>query len=142
VALAALSAGGAAIHVAVAPDHFHEYALFGVFFLAASAAQAAWAIAVLVRPNRPLLVAAVIGNAGLIMLWALSRTVGLPVGPELWRPEGITAADALATQLEVVLVVGCAWAVRQSMIGLAWTKVQRWPSRSSANMLVRPTTTT
>src|SRR5262249_13429888 len=41
--LAALSAGAAAIHFAVAFEHFNEYLLYGVFFLVIASAQMIWA---------------------------------------------------------------------------------------------------
>lgn len=109
VLLALASAGCSAIHAAVCPEHFREATAFGVFFLLASAAQAAWAIAVVVRPSRTLLSAGAVGNAGVVLLWGVTRAIGLPIGPEIWRPEAITVADALATQLEVGIVVGLSW---------------------------------
>ena len=41
-AMAALSAGAAAIHFAVMFEHFSEYSLYGVFFLVLAWAQLAW----------------------------------------------------------------------------------------------------
>jgi hypothetical protein len=108
-ALALSSLGSSAIHAAVCPSHFREATAFGVFFIVISAAQAGWAIAIILRPSRRLLLAGAIGNAGVVALWVLTRTVGLPFGPEIWRPEAITAADAVATQLEVGLGLGAYW---------------------------------
>jgi hypothetical protein len=36
---------------------------------------------------------------------AMSRTTGLPVGPEPWRPEDVGAVDAIATADELVLAL-------------------------------------
>jgi hypothetical protein len=108
VALALLSAAGAAIHASVSAEHFREAFIFGVFFLAASTAQAGWAVLVISRPSRSVLVVGAAGNAVVIILWTLTRTVGVPVGPEPWRPETIGALDVIATLLELAIVIGAA----------------------------------
>jgi hypothetical protein len=106
LALALCSAASAAIHSAVAPEHFREAFVYGVFFLAASTLQAGWAVLFVSRPNRTLLVAGGVGNAAVIILWVLTRTVGLPVGPEIWQPESVGALDVMSTLLELALVLG------------------------------------
>jgi hypothetical protein len=72
--------GAAAIHLAVAPAHVREYVPFGVFFLVVGGAQTAYAIELAVRPTRRLALLMATGSAGLVGLWVLSRTVGLPDG--------------------------------------------------------------
>jgi hypothetical protein len=104
--LALCSAGAAAIHASVCSDHFREFFAFGVFFVIAAVLQAMWAVRVCIRPSRALLVVGAAGNAAVILVWALSRTAGLPIGPEVWRPEAISMLDLIATLLEVALVVG------------------------------------
>jgi hypothetical protein len=47
--LAALSVGAAVIHFAVTFEHFAEYTLYGVFFLAISWAQVIWPAVLLWR---------------------------------------------------------------------------------------------
>src|SRR5712692_7698368 len=83
--LALLSVAGAAIHTAVSAEHFEEALIYGAFFLAASTSQAGWAILIVYRPNRTLLFVGAVANAATIILWTLTRTVGLPVGPQPWR---------------------------------------------------------
>jgi hypothetical protein len=109
VALALASAGCSAIHAVVCPSHFREAVAYGVFFLLASASQAGWAVLLLLRPSRRLLTAGALGNAAVVVLWAVTRTTGLPIGPAVWRPEAIGAADALAAQLELAVVLGAGW---------------------------------
>ena len=46
------------------------------------------------------------GNAAVVLVWAVSRTAGLPIGPEVWHPEAISALDVVATALEAGLVLG------------------------------------
>jgi tryptophan-rich sensory protein len=106
--LALCSAVAAAIHATVTAEHFEEAFAFGAFFLAASTLQAAWAVFFVYRPSRTLLVAAGLGNAAVIVLWTLTRTVGLPIGPETWQPEAVGALDVISTLFEVALVLGAA----------------------------------
>jgi hypothetical protein len=106
--LAALSIAASAIHANVCAPHFEEAIAFGVFFVIASTLQAAWALIALWRPTRRLLITGTVGNAGLILVWAVTRTVGLPLGPDTWRPEAIRVADLLATLVELSIVIG-AW---------------------------------
>ena len=109
--LALASAGASAIHAAVCPAHFREATAFGVFFLLAAALQAAWAVLILRQPGRALLTLGAIGNLVVVGLWTMSRTVGVPIGPEVWRPEAITVADSLATTLELAIIIGIPWFV-------------------------------
>lgn len=95
-----MTTGAALIHAAVAPGHFAEWALFGVFFLAAAAAQLALAAIILVAPSPRSLAAAIAGNLGLVVLWAISRWTGLPVGPSPWHPETIGLADSICVAME------------------------------------------
>jgi hypothetical protein len=104
VVLASLSGGAGLIHVAVISLHLREYWLYGVFFAVASALQIAWAYRMLRAPSRKLLVMAVIGNAAVILLWLLSRTSGLPIGPEPGTAEALGWRDGVATSYEAGLV--------------------------------------
>jgi hypothetical protein len=106
--LAALSAGAAAIHFAVVFEHFAEYALYGVFFLVISWAQAVWPAVLLWRPSRLWLWLGTAGNAVVIAVYVASRTVGLPFGPDLRSPEPTGALDVVSCVLEFGLITGCA----------------------------------
>ena len=108
-ALAVASAAASAIHAAVCPAHFREATAFGLFFLVAASLQAAWAVLVLRQPGRTLLTLGAVGNLAVVALWIMSRTVGVPIGPEVWRPEAITAIDSLATTMELAIVAGVPW---------------------------------
>jgi hypothetical protein len=111
-ALGSLVAAG--VHVWVCPEHFHEGLRFGVFFVLASSWQTGWAVQVIRRPTELLFRAGLVINAAMIVLWALTRTVGLPFG--LAEVERVGAIDLVATIAEVVTVLACLavseWAVR------------------------------
>jgi hypothetical protein len=104
--LAVLLAASAGIHLAVIGDHTRESVVFGVFFAGVATAQLILAGRVAFRPlaartRRDVTLL----NAGLVALWALSRTAGLPFGPDAGHPEAIFLADAVATALEVAALV-------------------------------------
>ena len=108
VSLAALSMAAAAIHFAVMEEHFAEYVAFGVFFSVVAWLQAIWAVGVIVLPSRRLLLAGLVGNTLVILVWLVSRTAGLPIGPEAGTPEPAAFVDVLSTILEVGIVAGTA----------------------------------
>jgi hypothetical protein len=104
--LAGCSLAVAAIHASVSGPHFREAITFGVFFAVAATLQAAWGLAVVRWPTRGMFWAAAIGNAAVLLTWAISRTVGLPFGPEPWRPETVGIADILAGVAELAIAIG------------------------------------
>lgn len=99
------SLGAGLIHLAVVQEHLDEYWLFGVFFIVLGVVQIAWAVAALALDRPPLLRTMAYGNLAVIALWAVTRTFGLPIGPEHWEPEAATRADVLCTVLEVGVTV-------------------------------------
>ena len=106
------SLGAGLVHFAVVHEHLAEWWLFGAFFIGIGVIQVGWAVLALARDRAPLprVVAAV--NAGVIVLWVVTRTVGLPVGPERWTPEAVGVADVVCAALEAVVVVVLLAAVR------------------------------
>lgn len=124
-AVAACLFGAAAIHFAFAPDHFGESRFHGAFFFLAGWAQIGLGIAVLLRPSRALLRAVILVNVGLVLVWAMSRLVGMPFGDDPWAPESLGVPDALASALELLAVVGAyglltaRWSTRRMSRGLA-----------------------
>ena len=81
-AAAALSLLAALIHLWVTPEHFEEWWGYGAFFLVAALAQALYAPLVVVWPTRIVLLAGIAGNLAIVVLYLLTRTVGIPLfGP-------------------------------------------------------------
>jgi hypothetical protein len=120
VGVALASLGSSLTHGAVGPEHFREAAAFGVFFLVAAALQAAWALLVIRRADRLLLAIGAAGNSAVLVLWGITRTVGLPVGPQIWHPEAVSAPDLFASLLEVTIIIGSSWLVsRDQRVALA-----------------------
>ncbi len=71
----------AAVHLVVVPEHLTEWWVFAAFFVTVAAGQVLTAAAVLWRPLPAYLAMALGGNVLVIVVWVVSRTVGLPVGP-------------------------------------------------------------
>lgn len=105
--LSACSGAAATVHFAVISEHVEEFWLFGVFFVLAALAQALFAVLVVERPSRVVYLAGAVGNAAIVVLWVVSRTVGVPVGPNGGEAETVGAADVVTTLLELILVGGC-----------------------------------
>lgn len=105
-ALAIMSAVAAVIHFAVSGEHFQEYWAFGVFMLAVAWLQLTWAIGIVVRPTRRLLVLGGILNGGVVAVYLVTRTVGDVIGPTPQAVEPVGFGDGFCTACEVVIVVG------------------------------------
>ena len=103
--VAALLAAAGVIHLAAAPEHTAEYVLFGVAFYVMAAMQLAAAGAFAIGPGSDRLRTATITmNVAIALLWATTRLVGLPVGPEHWQPETVGVLDGACTLLELLTV--------------------------------------
>lgn len=101
----ASAAAAAAIHFAVAPEHFAEWWGFGLFFVVCGELQLAWALGLRGRTPR-IRRAGAVASLLLVALWAVSRTHGLPFGPEPGVPEEVGMPDLVTVALELVTVVG------------------------------------
>jgi len=96
-ALAVLSLAAAGIHFAVMGEHFQEYVVFGVFFSLVAWFQALWALGVMVAPTRGTLAVGLVANAAIACVWLISRTTGVPIGPEPGVAEPAALLDVLST---------------------------------------------
>lgn len=123
------SIGAALVHAAVSPEHFSQWWAFGAFFVAVAAYQAVWGVLAIEPLGRRWLDSAIAVNAATVLLWAWTRVVGLPFGPEPGAREAVGVADVLTTVMEVVLV-------------LALLASRRLASRRDADLpVVRPALT-
>jgi hypothetical protein len=120
--LAALSWLAALIHAAVVPEHWSEHEPFAVCFALLAVVQGGWAVAFFRRPTAGLLAFAAVLSFGVAAVWALSRTTGLPVGPEAGTAEPVGSLDVAATAVELFLGVVAVGLVR------TWpaTSIPRW----------------
>ncbi|MDX6285743.1 MAG: hypothetical protein QOG53_1228 [Frankiales bacterium] len=124
VLAAVLSLLAAAIHLVVCPEHFNEAFIYGAFFAVATAAQVAWSFLVVRRPSHSLLLSGIVGNSALIAIWAMSRTVGIPIGPSAGQIEPVGFLDVVATACELGVVAAVAVALlRRSVTAAAVPQV-------------------
>lgn len=113
------------IHLAVLPAHVTEWPLAGVFFALLSAAALVAATLVLIRPNRLLLLGTAALSAGPIAVWLMSRTLGMPFGPDAGVPEPVGLADSSACLLELATLTVSIMLVRGRAARPAWPAHQR-----------------
>lgn len=121
----ALSVGASILHGVVTPDHFAEWWGYGAFFVVAAVAQMGYAIILLIAPWRYSATGAlradggvraariyyalgVAGNAAIVALYVVTRTVGIPFfGPEAGEVEAVGVIDIIskATELSLIAVL-------------------------------------
>ena len=99
-ALATLSAGAAALHLALAPEHMSHHWTMGLSFYAAFVLQLLWSVLLLVHPTRQVMVAGALGQAGAVGVYFVVHAVGWPFGPEAWQPEAHELAGIVCCALE------------------------------------------
>jgi hypothetical protein len=104
VIAAALSLAAAGIHFAVIESHLEEDVAEGVFFFGLAVFQAIWAQLYILRDNQRLAAVGALVSLGVVAMWLVSRTVGLPIGPTPWVAYGVGMADLLATSFEIGLM--------------------------------------
>ena len=103
----------AGIHVAVAPQHFRESVLYGAFFVVAAACQLLGAGTLLTFRSRLLTSLVAGGNAMIVVLWLVTRVVGIPIGPQAGEVERVQLLDVTASTAEAAVVVCCVLALHR-----------------------------
>jgi hypothetical protein len=103
--VALLLAAGAGLHLAALPEHA-DYLPYAAFFVGVAALELAAAILILARPTWPLQRAIIAGNVMLLAIWALTRTLGVPIGPEAGHAHAVGVLDASAALSEMAAVAG------------------------------------
>lgn len=103
---AALSLAAALIHLRVTPEHFEEWWGYGAFFLGTAVFQGAYGPALLRWPWPSLFSLGIAANLGVVVLWLVTRTAGIPFfGPDAGEVEAVGALDPAATTAELVLIL-------------------------------------
>ena len=101
-----LLAFAAGLHLAALPSHVEEGAAVAAFFLLTAVGQLVAAFVVhrgAAPPTRALIAAA---NVGVVAVWAVSRTVGLPLFGHDGGVEPVSLLDALSVAAELAIVAG------------------------------------
>lgn len=105
VVAAALSFVAASIHLWAVPGHAWIWWGYGVFFLVTALAQGLLGVALLRWPAAPLVLAGILGNLAVVLLYVFTRTSGVPFGPHAGRVEEAGILDMSATLAEMGLIV-------------------------------------
>jgi hypothetical protein len=102
------------IHVLLTPVFFQQWLGYGVFFFTAAALQVFYSMVLAVNPpNRLLLWAGIAGNALTIALWAITRTVGIPLlGPMAGEVLPVGVPDAASKFFELAQIAHLAVLLR------------------------------
>ena len=100
------SAAVALLHVSAAQGHWAESVLYGIGFLVLAALQFGLGVSLALTRGggRTLLGAGIVLDLGVLLVYLASRTVGLPVGPDVGAPETLGIPDVTATLDEIVLL--------------------------------------
>jgi hypothetical protein len=106
--VAASGAAAGAIHLAVAPSHWHQAAVYGAFFVLVGATQITWSALLLARASWELLSLNLLANLGVLLLWLQTRTSGVPLGPAagVREPVGLVDLSCAAVELLSAAVAG------------------------------------
>ena len=115
-AASGFSAVAGVIHAYFMPEHFEEWIGYGVFFLVATVCQVLLALVLLadLPPRREVLWAGIIGNAAIIMLWLITRTLGIPIGPMAGEIEAVGVLDLTSKIAEMVVIMCLALLLRET----------------------------
>ena len=105
VAMATLSAAAGVMHFVMVPSHMDEFAAEGVAFAIVGWLQLLAAFWLWTQPTRLVLGITIFTNTAFIGVWALSRTAGLPVGPNSGVAEEASLVDLTVVGLEAGLIV-------------------------------------
>jgi hypothetical protein len=132
------SVGAGVIHVALGPEHIEELGALGWGFAFAAALQIGWAVVALAmfgdgrqRAGVGRLAAWGIAiNIAILGAWAISRTVGLPVGEGRWVAEPIGRTDSITAALEVT-VIAAALVLRRARHGALAARARLAPVLAS-----------
>lgn len=114
--VATLLLAAAMIHLWTAPEHFEQWWVYGVLFTICALAQGFLAVGVLRWPGSRLVsLSGIGGNLLIVALYVISRTWGMPLGPDwvLFSPDAAHLEDPellgmFATAAEVVIMVALA----------------------------------
>ena len=102
---AVLSLTVGAVHFGYAPHHLADDWAHGWFFMAIAGYQCLFAVLIVARPRRWVWASAIVVNLGIIATWLVSRTIGLPFGPDALRSESFSAPDIVSSVIEGAIVL-------------------------------------
>lgn len=123
-----LSLAAAALHAGLVEEHLREWWGYGLFFILASVAQGVYGLVLLALPSRPdwepaqwrrfrirLFAAGIAGNGAVLVLYTVTRTVGIPFfGPDAGEVEPVDALGLATKAIELLTVLALAWLMQRA----------------------------
>jgi hypothetical protein len=100
-----LSGVAAGIHLGVAPQQFTEWWGYGAFFVLAALVECALVGLLALRPRAWVVHAGIWASVATMLMYLISRTSGIPLGPRTGVVEPVELAGLAATAAEGALVV-------------------------------------
>ena len=104
-AVAILSGVAAGIHLGVASEHFAEWWGYGTFFVLAAMGECALVALLALRPRAWVVQAGIWASLATMLMYLVSRTSGIPLGPATGVVEPVELPGLAATVAEGALVV-------------------------------------
>ncbi|MEK6918411.1 MAG: hypothetical protein AABW73_00040 [Nanoarchaeota archaeon] len=121
---ATLSIATGLIHATYIRAHFAEWYLYGWFFITAAMLQIIYGIILIIgargkkRIKRKTIMTyywtAIIGNILIITLYIITRTIGIPLGPQAGVAEGVGVIDIISKILEVGIIIYTAILIKET----------------------------
>ncbi len=102
---AVLSLLGGWVHLAYAAPHFRAWWLYGAFFAGVGIGQGLLAAALIRWPQPWVALTGIAMNAGVVVMYVMTRSGGIPIGPHAGVVEKAKTIDLLTTASEVVVIV-------------------------------------
>lgn len=124
--------GALAIHALMTPAHLQAWWAAGAFFAVVTLVEAILANFLLVRPSRTVQLTAAGFTVATILVWVVSRTAGLPFGPDAGQPEPVGRPDLTVVGLELMTLAGLAWSLRRTPATGTVPKASRFRSAGVA----------
>jgi hypothetical protein len=104
-AVAILGGVAAGIHLGVAPEHFGEWWGYGALSVLAAVGECTLVALVALRPRAWVIQAGIWASLATMLLYLVSRTSGMPLGPATGVVEPLDIPGLGATAAEAALVV-------------------------------------
>jgi hypothetical protein len=92
------------VHFAFAESHFQEWWGYGAFFVVAGNLQALFAALLVWRPRPWHPLAGIAGNLAIVVVYVITRTNGIPLGPHARVVEAAGAIDWVTTAGQIALI--------------------------------------
>jgi len=129
----ALSLAAGFFHMMVTREYFIEWWGYGFFFIFAALAQLMYGLVLLLQPwkfdesglsgetgtgyARPIFVAGLVGNLAIVVLYLITRSVGVPLGPNAGTVLSITPLSAVSKAIELLLIGHLIALIRRVSVG-------------------------